>query len=682
MILACNHERNLMSFLSFKLSESFISKYENTEPNWGTSIGGGNTLSELVFVSKYSRKKDDGSKEKWFEVCRRCVEGTYSILKDHCLHNKTSWNDAKAQRSAQDAFDRMFNFKWTPPGRGLWTMGTSFVNKERNAAALYNCCFISTDKLSTHSVYEATMPFVRLMTMSMFGVGVGFDTRGAGKLVIQEPLADTYEDFVIPDSREGWAESVGLLLETYFFKNRAAIRFDYNKIRPKGSLLKRFGGTASGPGPLMVLHESIRKQFDGRENDVISSRDIVDLMNKIGKAVVAGGARRSAEAVLGDPFDDDYINIKNWELEENKERTGPDGWAWTSNNSVIASTDMNLSHLIDKMSINGEPGIAYLDNARAFGRMVDEPDFKDDRVMGCNPCFEIFLASYETCNLSELYPTNHDSLEDFYRSAKHAYMFSKAVTLLPTPWAETNEVVGRNRRIGISMTGIAEFVEKNSWHEMQKWMDNTYSYIENMDQVYSEWLGIRESIKLTTCKPSGSTSLIASTSPGVHWPVASGCYVRRVRYAKYDPLVDKLRAAGYHIEDDIDDPNNTCIASFPIKGLDVRSEENVSIWEKAHLASMAQRFWADNAVSVTVSFKEQERSEISPLLNALSHQLKAISFLPIFDEGSAYSQLPYESISEEKFLDMVKDIKKLDDFYSSGLEAVGEKFCSNDHCEI
>lgn len=100
-----------MSYLSFKLSDDFVAEYEKTEPNWGTSIGGDNNLSELIFVSKYSRKKEDGSKEQWYEVCRRCVEGMYSILKDHCQHNRTSWNDAKAQRSAQDAFDRMFNFK-------------------------------------------------------------------------------------------------------------------------------------------------------------------------------------------------------------------------------------------------------------------------------------------------------------------------------------------------------------------------------------------------------------------------------------------------------------------------------------------------------------------------------------------------------------------------------------------
>lgn len=1026
-------------FLSFRLPQSFLDGYKSKKPNWGFDIGGGNSLAELTYIAKYSRIKDDGTKEQWWETCARCVEGEYSILKDWCKQARTPWNEFKAQKSAQEAYDMMFHFKWTPPGRGLANMGTRMVHEEQNNASLNNCASISTEKLSAHSAYEATMPFTRLMEMSMHGVGVGFDTRGAGKLLIHEPLADEETLYVIGDTREEWAKSVGLLLETYFFRNRPTIRFDYSQIRPAGAPLKRFGGTASGPEPLRKLHTGIRKMFDGRAGTKITSRDIVDIMNQIGKAVVAGGARRSALIALGDPNDDDYVNLKNWELPENKERTGPDGWSWTSNNSIFANNGDNLSHLVDKIAVNGEPGVIYLDVMQKYGRLEDPPTNKDYRANLCNPCVtadtwvltasgsrqvkdligvphktvvdgkeynatgffytgdkevysvkftdgrilrlthnhqlltdngewvevgdlnvgdrirlhrhdgyewfgpgtreegylighligdgtfypdgaaalavweqdggsdacadyildivlglgarsdfkgwhetgnqrriktaaltdlaakfgvargmktispaieeassefsegvlsglfdtdgsvqgtqlkgvsvrlanadfdmlraaqrmlgrlginskihfrkdervtklpdgngdyaeyvckpqweliiandnldrfakrvgfinprkqkrledainsykrglnqdkfcseivsidregiepvydvtvdevhcfdanglyahncaEISLEPHEFCCLAELYPANIESFAEFERAIKHAYMYSKAVTLMPSVWEETNEVITRNRRIGVSMTGIVEFIETRSWGEMKKWMNDGYRKLRELDQKYSEWLGVRESIKVSTIKPAGTTSLISGTTSGVHWPTTSGYYIRRQRFLKHDPIVKALENAGYHVEPDVADPDQTVVAEFPTKGLNVRNEREVSIWEKAQLAAMAQRYWADNMVSVTVSFDmDKENREIEPLLRSLEGQLKSISFLPISEEGTTYVQAPLEPISEEVALKKMAEVKRLNMralYGRGGIEAEGEKFCTTDVCEL
>ena len=169
------------SFLSFHLSDEFVEKYSDTPVPWGFQIGAGNSLAELTFITKYSRLKPDGSKERWHEVCRRVVEGMFSIQKDHCIHHKIPWNAQKSRRAAEDAYDRMFNFKWTPPGRGMEFMGTEIVNAERNAGPLQNCAMLSTEHLS---IRNPTMPFTRLMEMSMTGIGCGFDTLGAGKLTI------------------------------------------------------------------------------------------------------------------------------------------------------------------------------------------------------------------------------------------------------------------------------------------------------------------------------------------------------------------------------------------------------------------------------------------------------------------------------------------------------------------
>lgn len=671
----------MSDFLSFQLTDDFIEPYSARKPDWGFSIGGGNFLSELVYVNKYSALKDDGSKEQWYETCRRCVEGMYSILKDHCKKNKTPWNDLKAQKSARDAYDRMFHFKWTPPGRGLQHMGREAIHSRQDSSFLQNCAFLTTAKLSAHSVWEATGPFTRMMEMSMCGIGVGFDTRGANNLALHEPSLEKKDIFVVEDSREGWAEAIGVLLESYFFKNRNYVEFDYTQIRPSGALLKSFGGRASGPQPLIDCIERVRFLLGEREGEKLTSRDIVDVMNLIGKAVVAGGARRSAQIAFGSVDDDDYTSIKDWTLPENQLRTDPDhGWAWNSNNSVFVEGEIP-KELIDKTVLNGEPGYMWLDLAQQYGRMVDPPNGADYRAMGGNPCLEQTLEPWECCTLVETFPTKHTDFSDYRETLKAAYLYGKAVTLLPTAWPETNEVMARNRRIGCSMSGDAEFVETRSWAELQEWQDEGYKFINHRDKKYSEWLAVRESIKKTSIKPSGTVSLVAAVTPGVHWPVSAGSHIRRVRYSVNDPLVAKLEDAGYPVEPMIGDPKNTVVVTFITQSAPIRDERSVSIWEKAELAVMAQRWWADNQVSATVTFLPSEEGQIAPLLASKKGQIKGISFLPLRDD-EVYPQAPYERISEEDAQKMLSKVKHLKGIYKKGQEASGDKFCDNDSCTI
>ena len=667
--------------LSFQLPDDFIDGYKKRKPDWGFSIGGGNSLSELTFITKYSRLKEDGSKERWWEVCRRCVEGYYSILKDHCLNQRTPWNEMKARAAAQDAFERMFTFKWLPPGRGLWMMGTEFVNGQQNSAALQNCAFVSTEKLSTHSLREATLPFTRLMEMSMLGVGVGFDTRGAGKLTFHEPSGEI-EYYTVPDSREGWCNSLEKKLESYFFKNRRPVEFDYSEVRPEGTPIKGFGGVAAGPGPLIDMHEKLDKLFIGSNERLITSTDITDICNLIAKCVVSGNVRRSALIALGSAEDEDYLNLKNFEI--NPERNGADGWGWTSNNSVFTEVNGNYDHLVDLIVNNGEPGMFFIDLARQYGRLVDPPDNMDARIKGCNPCAEQPLEPWEMCTLVETFPHHHEDLEDYKATLKHAYLYGKAVTLLPTHWAETNEVMQRNRRIGCSVSGLAQFVESRGWTELRTWLNQGYENIQERDTQYSEWLGVRMSIKTTTVKPSGTVSLVAGATPGVHWPPAVGTYIRRLRVSNFDPMLTALKDAGYHVEPDVMNSATTSVVELPTDGPDVRSETEVSVWEKAELAVLLQRWWSDNMVSCTLTFQSSERDQLSALVSAKAGQLKTMSMLPIFESGGAYDQMPYERVSEDHAKNMREGLKKIKwkNVYKSGLEAEGERYCTTDKCEI
>lgn len=669
--------------MSFRLSEAFLDKYRNRKPDWGYTDAAGTSVGELTFLRTYSRVKPDGTKEQWWEVCRRVIEGMYSIQKDHARANRLPWSDVKAQRSAEDAYDRMFNFKWTPPGRGLWMMGTPLVMEQRNSAALQNCAFVSTGDMTRQ---DPTAPFTFLMEASMLGIGVGFDTRGAEKeFPVYAPAEgpDVLTDrYVIPDSREGWVESVRLLLDSYLRPGRPRVEFDYSLIRPAGSPIRTFGGTAAGPEPLMALHRRLRKVLDARVGKTLDSRTITDVMNLIGVCVVAGNVRRSAELALGALDDEDFLALKD--PERFPERNAPlTGWGWMSNNSVVVKVGDDLTPILEGIKRNGEPGVVWLDISRDYGRLVDPPNGKDWRAMGYNPCAEQTLESFECCTLVETYLNRHESLEDFKRTLKVAYLYAKTVTLLPTHWERTNAIMQRNRRIGTSVSGVANFVDTHGMTTLATWLNEGYTTVRHYDTVYSEWLCVRESIKVTTVKPSGTVSLLAGESPGVHWAPGGPYFERRITFAKDDPIVQRLRWANYTIEESLQSPETSVVAVFPIASNAKRSEAEVSVFEKANLAVKAQRYWSDNAVSVTLSFDpETEAEHLGTVLSMHEGQLKTVSFLPL---GGAYPQMPYTPITREEYeaaQDRLLPVDLSEVYAGDALDAAGEAYCTTDKCEM
>ena len=416
------HIRHTNGDIQFKLDALFLSTYANKKPNFGF-----NGMGEFVFYRTYSRLKEDGTKESFLDTLRRVVEGCYEIQRRHCRKIHIPWDYDKAQASAQEMFQRMWEFKFLPPGRGMWMMGTKFM-WERGSAALCNCGFVSTDDEIEADPAE---PFCFLMDMSMLGVGVGFDTKGAGKIQIKAP-DKKHNRYLIDDSREGWVDSMRVLIWSYTKKPQLGnIQFDYNSIRKPGSIIKGFGGKASGPGILLELHELIRKHLDRCVGKALTSVDITDLMNYIGRCVVAGNVRRSAEIAFGEPDDAQYCSMKNpletleeqdyaifygitdeffkqdrseatlkdffrkGELVIPQDRLAPaiDVWnslqhhRWASNNSVFASVGMDYTEIGKHIASNGEPGLMWLDNMRDYGRMIDgrQPGI-DGRVKGGNPC--------------------------------------------------------------------------------------------------------------------------------------------------------------------------------------------------------------------------------------------------------------------------------------------------------
>jgi adenosylcobalamin-dependent ribonucleoside-triphosphate reductase len=669
---------------SFKLADDFVTGYKEKKVPWGYSDAGGNSVGEVTFLRTYSRLKADGTKETWVDVCERVINGMYSLQKEHAKTNRLPWNDAKAQASAKEAFDRLFNLKWTPPGRGLWVMGTPIVNEQRNSAALQNCAFVSTESMTK---LNPSKPFIFLMEASMLGVGVGFDDKGADKeFVIYKPEANEDAPVVIPDTREGWVESVGALINSYLKPDQKAIQFDYSQIRPAGEIIKTFGGIAAGPEPLIKLHNYIHKIFNGREGNALTRIDIADIGNLIGVCVVSGNVRRSAELLIGRLDDKDFLNLKNSAVFPERNSYDPDapGWAWMSNNSVSVEVGDDLSHIVEGIALNGEPGVVWMDVSRKYGRLIDPPNNKDWRASGYNPCAEQTLESFECCTLVETYIGRHDNLEDFKRTLKFAYLYAKTVTLLPTHWEETNAIMQRNRRIGTSVSGVANFADRVGLPVLREWMDAGYAVVQNYDKSYSEWLGIRESIKTTTIKPSGTVSILAGESPGVHWTPGGEYFLRAIRFGNSDPMLPLFKMANYRVEPAVESPDTTSVVFFPIKSKAKRSEKDVSIYEKMSLASTAQRHWSDNSVSVTISFDiETEKDAVGTALHMYDGQLKTVSFLPM--GNLVYPQLPYTQITAEEYEDYQFKLFPIDFsgvYAGLAADAIGEAYCTTDACEI
>lgn len=668
---------------SFKLSEEFVGGYKTKKAPFGYRDAAGNSVGEITFLRTYSRLKEDGTKETWTDVCERVINGMYSIQKDHAKSQRLPWNDSKAQASAKEAFERLFELKWSPPGRGLWVMGTPLVNTQRNSAALQNCAFVSTKEMTKN---DPAKPFTFLMEASMLGVGVGFDDKGADKdFTIYAPQGE--ETYVVPDTREGWVKTLELIINAYLRPDTKAPIFDYKEVRPAGTPIKTFGGTAAGPEPLERLVNHITKLFSGRAGEKVTRKDIADIGNMIGVCVVSGNVRRSAELLIGRIDDPDFLNLKNPDVYPERNSYDPKnpGWAWMSNNSVEAYVGADLDPIVDGIARNGEPGVIWLDVSRQYGRLVDPPNNKDYRVEGYNPCAEQSLESYEMCTLVETYLNRHETLEDYKRTLKFAYLYAKTVTLLPTHWAETNAIMQRNRRIGTSMSGVANFADNRGLPKLREWMDQGYETIKYYDTTYSEWLGIRESIKTTTIKPSGTVSILAGESPGVHWTPGGKYFMRTIRFANSDPMLPLFKMANYKVEPASESPDTTSVVYFPIKSESKRAEKDVSIYEKMALAAYAQRYWSDNSVSVTISFDpEKEAEAVGTVLHLYDGQLKTVSFLP--SGNFTYPQMPYTQITEADYEE--EGVMKLFPIDFSGVyaglaaDAIGEAYCTTDACEV
>jgi len=655
-----NTKKDMVVKERFKLKNAFCDKILGKTARFG--FGG---FGEATYYRTYSRIKPDGSQEHWPDTVIRVVNGVMSVRKNHYVLNRLAWDETTWQHYAQRLADAMFDMKWLPPGRGLWVMGTDYVY-ERGGAALNNCGAVDTTELSQAADWT--------MDMLMSGVGVGFNTAWQGENVTMPDKLRPIP-FIIPDSREGWVASVRLLIESYT-KGGAWFSFDYDTIRPEGSPISGFGGTASGPAPLQQLHERVEEYLDSYcQGTIDQTRTVADIMNAIGACVVAGNVRRSAEISLGSVEDETFLELKNYEKNPERAEIG-----WMSNNTVVLekSEDFQKLPIIAKrIRDNGEPGIMNLINVQKYARYGDE---SEDKAWLANPCSEIPLESFELCNLAEVFPARCDSEDEFYEALEFATFYASTVALLPTHRPETNSIVVRNRRIGVSLSGVADMLDAFGATELTSRLRKGYKLVHAINRKLAAEAGVPSSIRVTTVKPSGTISQLVGVSSGMHFPTFQYA-IRRMRVGNSSHICDVLKAAGIPNEPD-EYSANTTVFEFPIDQGKTRKATEVSAWEQFAFLAMLQREWSDNMVSCTVYFDPKtEGNQIEHMLAQFAPIIKSVSMLPHSDTG-AYAQMPYEGISKEIYEERVASLPNIDWSSFGGSDGIESRFCTNDSCDI
>lgn len=611
------------------LSQSFVDGYKYKQAPWG--FGG---LGEIVYQRTYAREiPEAGRNETWPETLQRVINGAIEIGTPYT-------ND-----EAEALFDHMFHLRCSLSGRALWQLGTPLV-QQFNAASLNNCYFVNIESIED---------FEFLFDHLMLGGGVGFSVERSkihefpkvrsGIKIVHERTNDA--DVIVPDSREGWKRLLHAVLKSYFYTGKS---FTYSTIlvREFGAPLKTFGGTASGPGALIEGVIDICKVMDNRVGKKLRSVDVLDIANIIGRIVVSGSSRRSAQIAIGDPDDVLFLRAKNW-------GTGNvPGWRANSNNSIYADGyDEIMGELWKGYDGSGEPyGLLNRKLARSVGRLGEKK--ADPSIEGFNPCAEIALGDGESCNLSTIFLPNIESQKQFNEISRLLYLCQKTITGLKYPYPKTNRITLKNRRLGQSVTGVLQATP-----DQLKWLGKGYEALRDFDAKYSAKHGIPASVRLTTVQPSGTLSLLPGVTPGIH-PAYARYYIRRVRFGAADPLIDACRARGYNVVPDMGldgrEDHTKWVVEFPAESPEgaILAKDMTAV-EQLEWVKRMQTEWADNAVSVTVYYRPEELDEIRAWLKAnYDHSVKSVSFLLHSDHN--FPLAPYEEIDEATYRSLVAKV--------------------------
>jgi len=608
-------------------------------------------LSDITTYMKYAKFNPAlNRRETWEELVTRNKE----------MHQEKF---PQLKNEIEEAYKLVYAKKVLPSMRSLQFAGKPI---ELNNARIFNCSFLPIDDWRS---------FSEIMFLLLSGCGVGYSVQRHHIDQLPEiKIPIKSKRYLIGDSIEGWADAVRMLCKAYFTGAPLPL-FDFRDIRPKGAQLITVGGKAPGPEPLKECLFNLQKVLDRKKNgDKLTPLDAHDMACHIADAVLSGGIRRAALISLFNLDDEEMLTCKfgNW-WEENPQRGRANNSAVVIRHKIDEEEFFKLWKKIE-LSNSGEPGIY----------------FSNDKDWGTNPCCEIALRSYQFCNLCEVNVSNIESQEDLNERVRVGAFIGTLQAgytdfhYLRDVWRKTTE---KDALLGVGMTGIGSGVILN--YDLKKAAD--LAKIENAR--VAELIGINKAARVTTVKPSGTSSLVLGTSSGIHaWH--NDYYIRRIRVGKNEAIYTHLAINHPElVEDDFFKPTIQAVISVPQKapaGSILRTEDVMDMLERVkkfntQWVKKGHRKGANtNNVSATVSIQEHEWEKVGQWMWDNKETFNGLSVLPYF--GGTYKQAPFEDITEEQFNEMVThlhniDLSKVVEF-SDNTALMDQAACAGGACEI
>lgn len=566
-----------------------------------------------------------------------------------------------------------------PSMRSLYTAGKAL---ERDNIAGYNCCAIAINNIKS---------FAELLYILMNGSGVGFSVERQvinNLPEIPKHFKNVETNIEFADSKRGWAEGYYSYIRCLF--NGEIPNYNLSKIRAKGSILKTFGGRASGPEPLNLLLQktcNLIKRAKGRR---LNSLECHDLCCFIAEAVVVGGVRRSSGVSISNLSDERMRNAKSGEFWiANPQRT-------LANNSVAYTekpdvpTFMSEWRSLIKSGV-GERGII---NREGLDKTVEKIGRRETGYSWLlNPCCEIILRPNEFCNLSEVVVRPYDTRETLLKKVRNATILGclqSTLTNFKFVGYEFRKNCEEERLLGVSLTGLRDCKLLN------KTTSEAVNLLSEMKQAaidcakeWAEVLDIPVPAAITCVKPSGTVSQLVNSSSGLHTRF-SPYYIRRVRVTASDPMCKFLINKGvkHSVEtgQNVENPD-TYVFDFPIKApehsifnRDVSAIEQLEYWKMLKIS------WCEHNPSATIFVNEDEWLDVGAWVYKNWNVIGGLSFLP--KDTNIYPLAPYEEIKEEEYLKLMSqfpeiDFKDLDIFEEKDNTIGAQEFaCTGGSCEL
>lgn len=627
---------------------------------------------QFIHLSRYSRwLPEEQRRENWGET----VDRYFNFFKEHLMEQHSF---SVPPSIMQELHEAVMDLSVMPSMRCLMTAGEAL--KKENIAG-YNCSYVAVNKLGA---------FDEILYVLMNGTGVGFsvERQNVNKLpVVAEAFYSSDTVITVKDSKLGWAKAYKELIGLLYIGQIP--EWNTSLVRPAGSPLKTFGGRASGAAPLENLFNftvHVIKNAAGRKLNSVECHDIVC---KIAEVVVVGGVRRSALISLSNLSDDRMRHAKSGEWwKANKQRS-------LANNSAVYTEKPDIGIFMDEWkslyeSKSGERGIFNRQSANnmaeASGRRVI-----DNYEFGTNPCSEIILRDREFCNLSEVVIRPHDTKKILLKKVRLATIIGTIQSSLTnfryvsSEWRKNCE---EERLLGVSLTGIMDNDLTNGNNSgLDLLLQELKEEAVKTNLEFAKDIGIPQSVAITCVKPSGTVSQLVDAASGIH-ARHNPYYIRTVRGDKKDPLTKLMVDQGIPAEDDVMNPDNTTVFSFPMEApsnavfrTDKTAIEQLELW------LMYQKNWCEHKPSVTVSVKEHEWLDVGAWVYDNFDYMSGVSFLPFSDH--TYQQAPYQDCDQSEYdimsQAMPKDIdwSKLSE-YEQQDNTIGsqELACVGGACEI